>query len=71
MIPKLIQFGEILLKKDTEEKLLRISASTIDRMFQKERGKYQLKGRQLTRPGNLPKNQIPIRTFSEWKKEKP
>jgi hypothetical protein len=71
VIPKLIQFGEILLEKDTEKKLLRISASTIDRMFQKERGKYQLKGRQLTRPGNLLKNQIPIRTFSEWNEEKP
>ena len=71
MIPKLIQFGEILLEKDTEEKLARISASTIDRMFQEERRKYQLKGRKLTKPGNLLKNQIPIRTFSEWNEEKP
>ena len=71
VIPKLIQFEEILLEKDTEEKLLRISASTIDRMFQEERRKYQLKGRKLTKPGNLLKNQIPIRTFSEWNEEKP
>ena len=63
--------GRFFLKRIPRKNFLRISASTIDRMFQEERGKYQLKGRQLTRPGNLLKNQIPIRTFSEWNEEKP
>lgn len=67
VIPKLIQFGEILLEKDTKEKLARISAPTIDRVFQEERRKYQLKGRKLPipKPRNLLKSKIPIRTLSD------
>src|SRR5260370_1149149 len=48
-----------------------MSASTNDRMLRPERQKYQLTGRAHTRPGNLLKHQIPLRTFSEWDEERP
>lgn len=62
---------ELKVSSEIREKLLRISASTIDRLLKPERKKYQLKGRSLTKPGTLMKHQIPIRTFSEWDEQRP
>lgn len=53
-------------KASVVDKLMKISASTIDRMLKNERKKYKLKGRSTTKRGKLIKGQIPIRTFSEW-----
>jgi hypothetical protein len=36
-----------------------------------ERRKQMIKGRSNTKPGTLLKNQIPIRTFSEWNEQRP
>jgi hypothetical protein len=71
IIDKLEQFGELRLEQETKEKLLRVSASTVDRLLQAERGKQQLRGRSRTRPGTLLKHQIPIRSFSEWNEQRP
>lgn len=49
--------------------LLSVSARTIDRLLQHERRNITLKSRSRTKPGSLLKNQIPIRTFSDWKDE--
>jgi Integrase core domain len=68
---RLERFGEIEVDDETREKLQRISAATIDRMLAPERKKYELKGRSGTRPGSLLKNQIPMRTFSEWDERRP
>jgi hypothetical protein len=58
--------GEIELDAPTREKLLRISAATIDRLLAPERKKLALRARSGTKPGTLLKHQIPIRTFAEW-----
>ena len=71
LIAKLEQFGELRLARSTKEKLLRISASSIDRLLQPERRKHQLRGRSRTKPGTLLKHQIPIRTFAEWDEQQP
>jgi|APFre7841882793_1041355.scaffolds.fasta_scaffold08006_2 hypothetical protein len=62
---------EIKVRGEIKKKLLRISASTIDRILRPERKKYEIKGRSLTKPGTLLKHQIPIRTFSDWDEQKP
>jgi len=62
---------ELKVIGEARKKLLRISASTIDRILKPERKKYELKGRSLTKPGTLVKHQIPIRTFSEWDEQRP
>jgi hypothetical protein len=46
----------------TQDKLLSISAASIDRVLKPVRIAYGRKGLSGTRPGNLLKNQIPIRT---------
>jgi len=71
LIAKLEQFGELRLARSTKEKLLQISASSIDRLLQPERRKQQLRGRSRTKPGTLLKQQIPIRTFAEWDEQQP
>ena len=71
IIGKLEQFGEISLEEKVRGKLLRISAATIDRLVAGERRKQTIKGRSNTKPGTLLRNQIPVRTFSEWNEKKP
>src|ERR1700682_4867226 len=71
IIPVLKKNMEIQLNPATEEKLLAISASTIDRLLAVDRKKQALKGRSGTKPGTLLKHQIKIRTFSDWNEQKP
>jgi hypothetical protein len=71
LIAKLEQFGELRLAPATKDKLLRISAATVDRLLQPERRKQQLRRRSHTKPGTLLKQQIPIRTFAEWDEQQP
>jgi hypothetical protein len=71
MLTVLYKYKELKVTREIKKKLLRISASTIDRLLKPERKKYELKGRALTKPGTLMKHQIPIRTFSEWDEQRP
>src|SRR5215216_1011096 len=71
LIKKLEQFGELQLPNVTREKLLQISASSIERLLKGERRKQQLRARSRTKPGTLLKHQIPIRTFAEWAEDEP
>jgi len=66
-VEKLEKHKEIDLTDKVREKLIRMSASTIDRLLKSEKYKFRLgKGRSGTKPGTLLKNQIPIRTFADW-----
>lgn len=71
LIAKLEQFGELRLTPLSKEKLLRISAASVDRLLQAERRKQQLRRRSHTKAGTLLKHQIPIRTFAEWDEAQP
>jgi integrase-like protein len=71
VVKRLEYFGEFKCDRRTREKLLKISAATIDRLLAPERRKHQLRGRARTKPGTLLKKQIPLRTFSEWSEQRP
>jgi len=71
VVPILERAGEIRLDRQTREKVLRISAASIDRLLASDRKKLQIKGRSHTKPGSLLKSQIPIRRFDEWDEGKP
>lgn len=66
VVPRLVELGELQAGPGVREKLLRASASTIDRLLAPERKKYALKSRSRTKPGTLLKHQIPVRTFAQW-----
>jgi hypothetical protein len=63
--------GELRLEPIVRDKLLAISAATIDRLLAPERTRLQIKGRSGTKPGSLLRHQIPIRTFAEWNDARP
>src|SRR5512137_913286 len=53
------------LAAPVRQKLLQMSAASIDRLLKKERARYRGKGLCGTRPGGLLKHQIPIRTDND------
>jgi len=61
---------EINISKDTKGLLLKISSASIDRCLRPARIKSP-HGLSTTKPGSLLKNLIPVRTFTEWDKERP
>jgi hypothetical protein len=71
IVPILEGFGELHLTADARDKLLSVSAATIDRLLACERRSYELKGRSRTKPGSLLKSQVAVRTFAEWDEGRP
>ncbi len=71
IIPVLEKWREIKLDAKVREKLLRVSAATIDRLLTETRKRSRIKGRSTTRPGSLLKKSIPIRTFTDWDEKVP
>jgi hypothetical protein len=53
------------------EKLLKISPATIDRALKDDRKKLTVRGISGTKPGNLLKKHIPVRTYFPWNERKP
>jgi len=62
---------ELRINTDTQSRLCQISPSTIDRLLRPYRKVGGRRGFSTTRPGNLLKNMIPIRTFADWQENKP
>jgi hypothetical protein len=71
LLTALERHNELRCDRLTKQKLLRISAATIDRLLRPERRKHELRGQARTKPGTLLKHQIPIRTFAEWNEQQP
>lgn len=71
IVPLLERHRELTVDRATRERLLQISAATIDRLLGEERRKHQLKGRSGTKPGTLLKHQIPMKRFAEWQEDRP
>jgi hypothetical protein len=69
-LPILERHGELRLEDEVREKLLQISAPTIDRALAGDKKRLRIKIRARTKPGTLLKHQIPIRTFSEWDEQR-
>jgi hypothetical protein len=63
--------GESLWSDLTEQKLLRLSPATCDRLLKAKRQSYAPRGRSLTKPGTLLKSQIAIRTWDDWAETEP
>jgi hypothetical protein len=71
MIAKLRNHGELRVNAETQAQLCRMSPATIDRLLKPYRKAGGRRGFATTRPGNLLKNMIPIRTFTDWQENQP
>lgn len=69
-IEVLERFDEISLCPGVKDKLLLMSVSTAERMLQRLRRSFE-RGIGTTLPGNLLRQQIPIRTYEEWTEHRP
>lgn len=69
-IDVLERFGHLQISVEEKSKLLSLSPATIDRLLKDERAKHP-RGRTTTSPGNLLKQRIKIRTFSDWNETSP
>lgn len=70
-IEQLQKAGELsFLTESQKERLVGISAASIDRLLVKYKKRPTEKGRSYTKPGTLLKHQIPIRTFADWNEDK-
>lgn len=70
-LESLASHGELDESSETRQKLLRMSASTADRLLDVERQKVTFLHRGGTKPGTLLKSQIEIRTFADWDEDRP
>ncbi|GHV30661.1 hypothetical protein FACS189481_5150 [Clostridia bacterium] len=61
LIEALVQFGEVNCSNDVLEKLLQMSAATMDRLLKYEKEKMKFRGISTTKPGTLLKRDIPMR----------
>jgi hypothetical protein len=64
-VDSLERHGHLSLPVDVREKLLSISPATVDRLLRSERERIG-KATTTTKPGNLLKHQIRVRTFADW-----
>jgi hypothetical protein len=73
MLRLMIDFlvDEFTLDEATRNLLTQVSPAAIDRLLAAEKAKLRIKGKSLTKPGTLLKNQIPIRVFFTWDERKP
>lgn len=71
IIDKLKQFNEFDLTKDVKEKLLNISASTIDRLLKPAKIRLGRRNPSMTKGTTYLIDKIPVKTFGEWKNIQP
>ena len=71
MVKVLRQHGEQQIDASTEARLCQMSSSTIDRLLRPCRKLGGRRALSTTKPGNLLKSSIPIRTFADWQENKP
>jgi len=71
MLMVLRQHGEQHIDALVTTQLCQMSPATIDRLLQPWRRLGGRRGLSVTKPGNLLKNSIPIRTFTDWQENKP
>jgi hypothetical protein len=71
VVEALERHGELWVEACVRQKLLRMSAATIDRALAPDRARMRIRGRQGTKPGSILRRQIPIRTFAEWDDRRP
>lgn len=71
MVKALSAHAELRISESVEEQLCRMSPSTIDRLLRPYRKLGGRKSRSTTRAGSLLKSAIPIRTFADWKENRP
>lgn len=71
LVEVLERYDHLHLSADVRERLLSISASTVDRLLYRVRHGQEASGLSTTKAGGLLKHMIQIRTFADWDDDRP
>jgi hypothetical protein len=71
LVKVLERYDHLQLSADVRERLVAISASTVDRLLYDVRHGEKATGLSTTKPGGLLKHMIQIRTFADWDDDRP
>ncbi len=71
LLPILERHGHLSLSEQTRQQLYQMSAATADRVLRQFRVANRPQGKSTTKAGQLLKHRIPVRTFADWKDNKP
>jgi hypothetical protein len=71
LVTALERHGHLTLTDQVRGQLLAISPATADRFLRPFRQGDKPRGQVTTRPGSLLKHQVPVRTFADWKENRP
>jgi len=74
-IPELLDrlgvWGELTVTPDVEKLLRQISRATLARVLEPARAQYPLRGATITHPSHRLRQEIPVRTFTDWDDARP
>jgi hypothetical protein len=71
LLDRLVQGGELTVTPAVEKGLRQASRSTLARLLAPARATFPRRGLTLTRPGSWLRQEIPVRTFTEWDDAQP
>lgn len=71
LLDRLTLYTELSLTPALDKQLRQASRPTLARLLAPARAQYPLRGATITQPGTWLKQQIPIRTFTEWDHAQP
>jgi hypothetical protein len=71
LLARLVHYGELTVAPDIEKRLRQASRPTLARLLAPARAQYPRRGATSTRPGSWLRQEIPIRTFTEWDDARP
>jgi hypothetical protein len=71
LVPALEDEGALNLEATVRERLLQMSAASIDRHWRAMRWQRRPSGLSTTKPGSLLKGQVPIQTYTPWDQQQP
>lgn len=71
LLERLVQCGELTVPPDVDKRLRQASRPTLARLLAPARATFPRRGATLTRPGGWLRQEIPIRTFTEWDDARP
>jgi len=71
LLERLVVCGELTVSPPVEKLLRQISRPTLARVLEPARGQYPRRGATITHPSHLLRQEIPIRTFTDWDDARP
>jgi hypothetical protein len=71
LLDRLLVWGELTVSPSVEKLLRQISRPTLARVLEAARAQYPRRGATITHPSHLLRQEIPIRTFTDWDDARP